>query len=749
VGQESKIKIKWKNNGNQEMEFRAYDLDKNEKLDYVEWTVPHLSEQTFEIIYISRAFELDENKEIVNDIYEQAKEKDGVWVTVPAGHYVRATFKKILDNTKDITIYAKSAESGTPSTIEVYPVYTDADGNATEGPIVATFENIDKENTYKIYLTNLQTPTDVFDLKIVNGDVDIDQAVDPPVTLYWVGNAGANVSVATNWKTTDPAGCGSGDASAAPGASDTAIFDPDCDNGAVVDITDWSLTTLTLMSGYAGTFDNATNDKNINVSGNVIMDNTRTDMGDGTWTVGGDFDVKDVGTFNRNSSTLVMTGSGKTLTGAWNKALNNFTLSGSVTTSGGIWIWGTVLINEGASFAAANGTQFRTGTATNNGTVSGIMQLFDATLVNNGSWNTTTTTAWSDVTLNGSTYNGTWNIAKQWGGATFTFAGNVIFTGNVAITADGSAHVFTVDLGTNNASLTFQGNLSLAVTYAGASITWTKGTGTITLGDNPADGTQTINFLDKTVEDIVVNASGDTKQFTDGVTTVSFTGTAGTIDLNSQTISTTGDFTIGTSGNVDATNLDGSTINVGGDFDVAGSNGDLLTLNASAPWYLNVTGTGTASYVNVAYSDASGGSAISQTNSTDSDNNTNWLFDSDPPVPSNFSPASASTIRDSTPTITFDLDENGDCFASTTDESYDDMSDNDDCTGDGTTLMSCTLSDLGVDGEKNVYIACKDTAYSNKDTVDTNENLTYTLDTTPFSKWLEGNLWLRGNIIFK
>ena len=30
-------------------------------------------------------------------------------------------------------------------------------------------------------------------------------------TLYWVGNDGAATNVASNWKTTDPATCGSGD----------------------------------------------------------------------------------------------------------------------------------------------------------------------------------------------------------------------------------------------------------------------------------------------------------------------------------------------------------------------------------------------------------------------------------------------------------------------------------------------------------------------------------------------------------
>ncbi len=70
-------------------------------------------------------------------------------------------------------------------------------------------------------------------------------------TLYWVGNDGANTSVASNWKTTDPASCGSGNASAAPTTTDTAVFDADCDNGASINTT-FTVTSMTLSSGYAG-----------------------------------------------------------------------------------------------------------------------------------------------------------------------------------------------------------------------------------------------------------------------------------------------------------------------------------------------------------------------------------------------------------------------------------------------------------------------------------------------------------------
>ena len=106
-----------------------------------------------------------------------------------------------------------------------------------------------------------------------------------------------------------------------------------------------------------------------------------------------------------------------------------------------------------------------------------------------------------------------------------------------------------------------------------------------------------------------------------------------------------------------------------------------------------------------------------------------FSFDENPPEPSSFSPSSGANITDSTPTITFTLDEAGDCRASLDDESYTDMSDDIDCAGDGTTNILCTMNDLGVDGSKPVYISCNDSS-GNGDTADTNEALNYTLDTT-------------------
>lgn len=89
--------------------FFEYDLDLDGNIDYIEWNVPHLSNQTYEIIYITEAIHLDENYTFIEDVYEQVKAQDSNWTTIPDMHYLRVTFERNLTNKKDITIYAKDA----------------------------------------------------------------------------------------------------------------------------------------------------------------------------------------------------------------------------------------------------------------------------------------------------------------------------------------------------------------------------------------------------------------------------------------------------------------------------------------------------------------------------------------------------------------------------------------------------------------------------------------------------------------
>src|SRR3989339_246803 len=58
--------------------FDAYDLDNDSYVDYIEWIVPHLSNQTYDIIYITKAEHLDENRTFIEDISDEVKYLDGI-----------------------------------------------------------------------------------------------------------------------------------------------------------------------------------------------------------------------------------------------------------------------------------------------------------------------------------------------------------------------------------------------------------------------------------------------------------------------------------------------------------------------------------------------------------------------------------------------------------------------------------------------------------------------------------------------
>ncbi|MBW2974917.1 hypothetical protein KY366_04330, partial [Candidatus Woesearchaeota archaeon] len=147
-----------------------YDTNNNGLVDKISWTVPQLSEQYFilEIIPITKAMHLDQDREFIADIYDSVRAKDDVWYTVNNSEYVRVTFEQELDNRKDITIYARGNGS-----IIVY----EYEGNET----VAVFDSVTEEEEYKVYLTNLEGTQDTFDLRI-NGGVEFDYIVDPSST---------------------------------------------------------------------------------------------------------------------------------------------------------------------------------------------------------------------------------------------------------------------------------------------------------------------------------------------------------------------------------------------------------------------------------------------------------------------------------------------------------------------------------------------------------------------------------------
>ena len=170
----------------QKVDFDVYDSNDDGSLDYIEWLVPSLSEQKYliEIIEITDALHLDENRTFINNIYTEVMAQDNIWSErIDVEHYVRVTFETELDSSKDITVFARSTGNQSAD-VEVYEV----DGT----DIVATINGINDESTYKTYLSDLNGSQDVFDLRVVGQAVEFDHIVDPVI------GEDLNISVSLN-----------------------------------------------------------------------------------------------------------------------------------------------------------------------------------------------------------------------------------------------------------------------------------------------------------------------------------------------------------------------------------------------------------------------------------------------------------------------------------------------------------------------------------------------------------------------
>ena len=144
---EGRIKLYRTTEGIKEQtEFTAYDKNDNGMIDYIEWIVPLLSNQSYEIIYIEKAEHLDENRSFISNIYDEVKELDGVWSeAIHDGEYVRVTFERNLTNKNDITIYPRVVSEN--PRIEVYEL----DGTTK----IAEFSSLNSNEYNKVYLTKL------------------------------------------------------------------------------------------------------------------------------------------------------------------------------------------------------------------------------------------------------------------------------------------------------------------------------------------------------------------------------------------------------------------------------------------------------------------------------------------------------------------------------------------------------------------------------------------------------------------
>ena len=474
---------------------------------------------------------------------------------------------------------------------------------------------------------------------------------------FWVDTLANGLwNAANNWASIS----GGADNTGPPGAGDAVIFDNANVTNCTVDVATPELLSLTIGGTATGVYSGTiTGSNKIQMTGSMVIEDGSTatfDLnadididteftGDGagvtvrcgvarTWTVGGNFDNKDVGTWARETSTLVMTGTGKTITSSDLKDLHNLTISAGITVSSATQVDVRGAFTVDGQFSASVGIQSVDGTVAINGggvlTGTGTMTARSATITNSGTWSIANTNVPRTSTVGGGTYGGTWVLEAGSGTRTLilgTAGGQtLIFTGDVTYDMDvAGPDVYTVDLSTHNPDIEYRGDVTLSET-GGGTLVYSKGTGINSI-TGAAD--QSLDFDNKAIEDLVINKTAGDITLTGWIQTDSFTGTStgtGTFDPNGQTIAVAGnsDWAAAFLFDLAANSMDGSMWTVGGNFTCDGQ-----TLNATATWYLQVTGTAVASGTGeVEYCDASGYTTIDASAGpwVNGRNNSNWNF---------------------------------------------------------------------------------------------------------------------------
>ena len=286
---------------------------------------------------------------------------------------------------------------------------------------------------------------------------------------------------------------------------------------------------------------------------------------------------------------------------------------------------GTITIYAGRTLQIGAGSPvtIETNTTISFGSASSILGLYGAGFsANNGTW-TGDGVVRFDGGGNATSVGGTYPKIQ------FRWANNrsLIFTSDVTCTTlqfyNTNSTTGTLSNSTNDINFTITGDVeSLGIT---GTFAWSKGTGTITLSGT---STQSIDFLGKTVEDLVIDKSAGTATLSGAVTTDSLAVNRGTIDINGQAVDV--------SGNVTANPVAGAftfqdtaatgSLSITGNIDLNGTatyGGTWSDIDIDA---LSATGSNEAAYVTVSNSNNSSGNTITVTNGTDSGGNTGWSF---------------------------------------------------------------------------------------------------------------------------
>jgi len=364
-------------------------------------------------------------------------------------------------------------------------------------------------------------------------------------TKYWGPSAGGSstgtwdASSVTNWFDNLARTVRS---TVAPTSADDVVFDAASDNGAIF--------TVTVSTGAVC--------RDITAGS---LDFTMTLAGTAAWSIYGSltFPATNFTRTYTGNITFSSTTTGKTIT------TNGVSLASAITFNGvgGSWALGsaftvsaTVTLTNGAIDLNNNNLTALIFSSNNSNARSIAFSTGKIILTGNNS------TVWSCATLTGFTYTGNPTIELNYSGSTGTrtIGHGLLGTGN-----ESNAVTFNISAGTDIISLppNSGGNAVKNLNFTGFSGTYTSGAsrvnlfgnltlssgmtlsvGTDTLNFAATSGTQTITSNGKTIDNPVTKSGAGAMKLQDALTlgaTRSFTHTAGTLDLNSKTL-TVGSF---------------------------------------------------------------------------------------------------------------------------------------------------------------------------------------------------------------
>ena len=366
---------------------------------------------------------------------------------------------------------------------------------------------------------------------------------------YWVGLVDSDYENAGNWSTSSG---GLGNASVPVGSNDVVF-----DSGSSVNCTmaaSRSMNSLNFAS-YAGTFSAGSHSVIVTNSATASGSTAILDLGSSSWRVGGTWNLRFISASSTAGTSSIrltsQTGSDNWLWFPSGGPFSNITLAQNAIINQGrrVDVNGSFTLESGATW---NATDYRLNISNNASltlganssittTATGLVELrTDNSGVRTGNatasignFQTANANTGSVTTIPIATYTGSFifgqNAASYSG--TWRFEGNTVIEGDVS-TAMGKSTNETIDLSTNNVSLTLKGDVD--ITPSLGTITWSAGGGTI-IFDN--SGSQSVNFNGQTVEGIhVTDASTGSIVLASDFSTAWLRDCDSLIDLNGYTI---------------------------------------------------------------------------------------------------------------------------------------------------------------------------------------------------------------------